>query len=146
TLDDSTVSTTSRSIGPLSLAASYYWRVRAKNLGGWSAYCSPRQFSTIRTTSVEQLNDGIPTVYSLSQNYPNPFNPTTIIQFALPKGSQVLLKVFDLLGREITTLVSQELGPGYFVVRWQANVPSGTYIYRLQAEEFVETRKMILLH
>lgn len=144
--EDSTLRTTSRQIGPLLYNTVYYWRVSASNAGGKSAYSSPRQFSTIRTTAVEQLSNGIPTVYSLSQNYPNPFNPATIIQFALPNESRVSLKVFDLLGKEVTTLVSQELGPGNYMVRWQADVPSGTYIYRLQAGQFVETKKMILLH
>ncbi|MBF8296994.1 MAG: uncharacterized protein HW389_3539, partial [Bacteroidetes bacterium] len=88
----------------------------------------------------------IPTSYSLGQNYPNPFNPTTTIRFALPKASHVTLKVYDLLGREMAAIVSQELGPGYFMVRWLADVPSGMYIYRLQAGEFAETKKMILLH
>ncbi len=145
-LDDSTLSESSRSISKLSLATTYFWRVRAKNEAGWGAFSSARRFSTIRTTSVEQVGNAIPSEYGLSQNYPNPFNPSTIIQFALPKRSQVSLKVFDLLGREVVNLVSQDLGPGYYSVRWQAGVPSGTYIYRLQAGEFVESKKMILLH
>ena len=73
TLDDSTLNTTSRSIGPLSLATSFYWRLRAWNPGGWGVFSSPRQFSTVVTTSVGQLTQAIPTAYSLSQNYPNPF-------------------------------------------------------------------------
>lgn len=145
-VDDTTLTATSKQVGQLSLATKYYWRVRAKNDGGYGPFSQTRQFSTIRTTSVEKLSNVIPTECSLSQNYPNPFNPTTIIEFALPKGGHVSLKVFDLLGKEIATLVSQELGPGYFAVRWQADVPSGTYIYRLQAEEFIESKKMILLH
>lgn len=144
-VDDTTITSLTKAIGPLSLASTYYWRVRAKNAGGFGAFSLVRSFKTIRTTAVEQLSNGIPTEYSLSQNYPNPFNPSTTIQFSLPKGSQVSLKVFDLLGKEVAMLVSQELGPGYFLVRWQADVPSGTYIYRLQAGEFVETKKMILL-
>jgi adenine/guanine phosphoribosyltransferase-like PRPP-binding protein len=56
-----------------------------------------------------------------------------------------LIAMFDLLGKEVATLVSQELGAGYYSVRWQANVASGTYVYRLQAGEFAETRRMILL-
>jgi hypothetical protein len=82
----------------------------------------------------------------LSGDYPNPFDHTTTIQFALSKGSWVSLNVFDLLGREVAMLVSQELGPGYFEVRWQADVPIGAYIYRLQAREFVVSTKMLLLH
>ena len=145
-LYDSSLTTTSRVIGPLSLATTYYWRVRAKNDGGYSAFSSTRQFSTMRTTSVEQSGSGIPTEFALDQNYPNPFNPATTIHFAVPKGGPVSLKVYDLLGREVATLVSQELGAGYFTVRWQAEVASGTYVYRLQAGEFVESKKMILLH
>jgi hypothetical protein len=83
---------------------------------------------------------------NLTQNYPNPFNPSTFIQFGLPKASHVTLKVFDVLGKEVATLVNQELGPGAFTARWEANVPSGIYIYRLQAGEFIDTKKMILLH
>jgi Zn-dependent metalloprotease len=145
TLDDSTLNTTSRSIGPLSLATSYYWRVRAKNEGGWGAFSSTRQFSTIRTTMVEQLGAEIPKEFALSQNYPNPFNPATTIHFALPKSGRATLKVFDILGKEVTILVSEELSAGYYSVRWQASVPSGIYFYRLQAGEFVETKRMVLL-
>jgi hypothetical protein len=145
-VDDSSVTTTSRAVGQLSVAKTYYWRVRGRNDGGWSAFSPGRQFSTIQTTSVEKLGGEIPKKYALSQNYPNPFNPTTIIQFALPNRCQVSVKVFDVLGKEVAALVSQELGQGYYSVRWQAGVPSGTYIYRLQAGEFVETKKMIVLH
>jgi flagellar hook assembly protein FlgD len=81
----------------------------------------------------------------MSQNYPNPFNPSTTVQFAIPRASHVTLKVFDALGEEVATLITQQLGTGYFTVKWQANVPSGIYFYRLQAGEFVETKKMILL-
>lgn len=145
-VNDTTLTVTYRAVGPLSLATTYYWRTRAGNEGGWSAFSQARQFSTIRTISVNRLGGEIPKEYALSQNYPNPFNPTTTIQFALPKGSRISLKVFDLLGKEVTALVSQELGPGYFTVRWQADVPSGTYIYRLQTGDFVDTKKMVLLH
>jgi hypothetical protein len=145
TLDDTTISTTSKAIGPLALSTTYFWHVRAKNDGGWSPFSFTRQFGTIRTTSVDQAGTAIPTEHALSQNYPNPFNPTTTIQFALPKSSRVSLKVVDDLGKEVATLVAQELGPGYFTVRWQANVPSGIYFYRLHAGEFVQTKKMILL-
>jgi len=160
-VDDSTLSAASRSTGPLALATNYYWRVRAKNQAGWGPYSVVRRFSTIRTTSVEQAGSAVPTEYALSQNYPNPFNPSTAIQFALPKSSYVTLRVFDALGKEVTTLVSQDLSPGYFTVRWQASVPSGVYFYRLHARvastgstsspqassarEFVETKKTVLL-
>ncbi len=100
---------------------------------------APRQ-----VTSAIRSQDS-PTTFSLSQNFPNPFNPSTTIRFALPKASHVTLKIFDVLGKEIATLVSQELGAGYYSSVWHADVPSGTYIYRLQAGSYIENRKMLLM-
>ena len=144
-VNDSTLTTPSKATGPLSLATTYYWRVRAKNDGGYGNFSTTRQFKTIRTTSVEQTSEEIPKEYAVSQNYPNPFNPATTIQFAVPKQSFVRLVVFDLLGRNVLTLVSEELPAGYFRTKWNADVPSGIYFYRLQAGEFVQTMKMIVL-
>ena len=144
-VDDSTISSISMSVGPLTLATTYFWRVRAKNEGGWSPFSSSRQFTTVRTTSVERLSSEIPTVYSLSQNYPNPFNPSTRIRFGIPKTGRVALKIFDLLGRELETLVAEELAPAYYEAVWKANVASGIYFYMIRAGDFIETKKMILL-
>ncbi len=84
--------------------------------------------------------------FELYANYPNPFNPSTNISFSLPKRSFVSLKVFDLIGREITTLLSEELPAGNHTRQWNANrEPSGIYLYRLQAGSFTETKKLILL-
>jgi hypothetical protein len=87
-----------------------------------------------------------PHEYVLSDNYPNPFNPTTTIRFALPRGSFVTLKVFNLLGMELATLVENELGAGTYTARWDAgSYPSGLYFYRLKAGPFVATKKFLLL-
>jgi hypothetical protein len=86
-----------------------------------------------------------PRVYTLMQNFPNPFNSTTTIRFDLPSATNVSLKVYDLLGREIASLAQGYLEAGYHQVPWKANVASGIYFYRLRTEEFVETKKMILL-
>ena len=87
-----------------------------------------------------------PMRYALLQNYPNPFNPSTRISYQLPKQSFATLKVFDVLGREIATLVNGEQTAGYKSVSWDAaNVPSGMYFYRLQTKEFMQTRKLLLL-
>lgn len=84
--------------------------------------------------------------FQLFQNYPNPFNPTTLFSFALSSGSFVSLKVFDLSGREVATIVCGQLRAGYHTRQWNtANVSSGTYFYRLQAGTFVETKKCTLL-
>jgi hypothetical protein len=84
--------------------------------------------------------------YHLSQNYPNPFNPSTNIEFDLPKTSKVTLKVFNILGEEVATLLSASLLSGSHSVEWDAsNLASGVYLYRLQAGDYVETRKMVLM-
>jgi hypothetical protein len=88
----------------------------------------------------------IPTSYSLVQNFPNPFNPTTTIQFSLPQAGDVSLKIYNLLGEEVKTLVNEYKEIGNHSVQFNANnLASGIYFYRLQAENFVETKKMILL-
>lgn len=88
----------------------------------------------------------IPEFFSLAQNFPNPFNPQTAIQFTLPQSADVTLKVFDPLGREVTTLVSEKLPAGSYTFQWTPiGLPSGIYFYRLKAGPFVQTRKLILL-
>ena len=88
----------------------------------------------------------IPKIFSLHQNYPNPFNPNTMINFAIPKSSHVYLKVYDLLGQEKATLVNKELSAGYHNVSFDGStLPSGIYFYRIQAGDFIQTKKMILM-
>ncbi|MCW9096104.1 MAG: T9SS type A sorting domain-containing protein, partial [Ignavibacteriaceae bacterium] len=87
-----------------------------------------------------------PLTYSLEQNYPNPFNPSTKIKYSVPQSSQVQIKIFDVLGNEIETLVNEEKRAGTYEINWNAiNLPSGVYFYQLRAGEFVSTKKMILL-
>jgi hypothetical protein len=87
-----------------------------------------------------------PTHYALNQNYPNPFNPTTEISFDLPRDGSVSLKVFDILGREVATLVHRKLAAGKHHAAFDAtSLPSGIYIYRLQAGEFSQSRKMVVI-
>ncbi|HUI30808.1 MAG TPA: YCF48-related protein [Candidatus Acidoferrales bacterium] len=96
--------------------------------------------------SVKDLAGEKPRNFSLAQNYPNPFNPTTNISFTLPVRSFVSLKVFDILGREVATLLHGELAAGSHVEQWNAaGMPSGVYFYRLQAGSFTDTKKVILL-
>ncbi len=96
-------------------------------------------------TGVEDLG-GVPLVYSLEQNYPNPFNPSTKIEFSIPATSQVELKIYSILGQEVTTLVNETLKVGKHSVRFDAgNFASGVYFYRLTAGDFVSTKKMLLL-
>ena len=97
-------------------------------------------------TDVEQNTNSIPKQFRLEQNYPNPFNPTTTIEFALPQRSAVTLKLLDILGREVATLVDDELEAGVHKVSFDAkDLASGVYFYRIQAEGFVRARKLMLL-
>ncbi len=97
-------------------------------------------------SGVSDRENEIPTTYTLGQNYPNPFNPTTTINYQLPTQSHVTLKVFDVLGREVATLVNRVEEPGYKSISWDAqSVPSGVYFYRLQTNSFIETKKLLLL-
>jgi endo-1,4-beta-xylanase len=95
---------------------------------------------------VERNEKGVPTQFSVSQNYPNPFNPTTTIQYSVSSTQYVSLKVYDVLGRELSTLVSEVKPPGTYTVKWDAHgLASGIYFYRLEAAQFTETRKLVLL-
>jgi len=86
------------------------------------------------------------TDYKLTQNYPNPFNPTTTLKYQLPASSKVTLKVYDVLGNEVATLLNEEKEAGTYEVMFEAsNYSSGVYFYRLQAGSFVETKKMVLM-
>lgn len=97
-------------------------------------------------TDVREVNSGIPSTFSLDQNYPNPFNPTTTIRFNLPEASNVVVKIYDMLGQEVQTLVNEELTAGSYDVSFDASrLTSGMYIYSIQAGEFSMTRKMMLL-
>jgi hypothetical protein len=97
-------------------------------------------------TNVQDRSSLVPSEYKLYQNYPNPFNPVTAIRYQLPVSSHVTLKVFDLLGREVATLVNENKKPGSYEVEFDGSkLPSSMYFYRLQAESFVETKKLLLL-
>jgi hypothetical protein len=93
----------------------------------------------------------IPVIFALHQNFPNPFNPITTLNYGLPKDSDVRLTIFDMLGHEVTTLVHSNQKAGFKSVQWDATdsmgrpVSAGVYIYQIEAGEFVQTKKMVLL-
>jgi hypothetical protein len=98
------------------------------------------------TVSVEDLNSEIPTVYSLSANYPNPFNPSTTINFSIPEQSKVKVTVYDALGNQIDVIADEVKSAGSYSVKWNAgNYSSGIYFYKLETDNFVQVRKMILM-
>ncbi|MCG3158758.1 MAG: hypothetical protein DKINENOH_05402 [bacterium] len=121
--------------------------------GNWSIMTMIKYVES-PTTVATQGSDALPAEYSLAQNYPNPFNPTTTIEFALPQASFVTLKIYDLLGNEVATLVAEKLPAGTHQRVWEAKgLASGVYLYRLQAGDpsagsgqgFVQTKKLALL-
>lgn len=88
----------------------------------------------------------VPDQYELSQNYPNPFNPSTTIQFSLPRQTQLKINLYNMLGEQVATITEGMYESGYHRVTFNANnLPSGTYVYRLESSEFLQVKKMILL-
>jgi hypothetical protein len=127
---------------PLATTGNYYYRVRAMNGNGNSGWTNPPEI----ISNVRELSSTVPEVFTLSQNYPNPFNPETKIKFQIPTSSDVVLQVFDVLGREVKTLVNERLQPGSYETTFDGkDLSSGVYLYRLQAGGFVETKKLLLL-
>ncbi len=93
-----------------------------------------------------RVSNLVPAEYSLEQNYPNPFNPSTEIKFSVPQTTNVTLKVFDVMGREVATLIDEQMEAGkHSVVFDAANLSSGVYYYTIITENFIQTKKMLLL-
>jgi len=110
----------------------------------WDIYTTIKYVQT--PVAVKEKELGQPNTYRLAQNYPNPFNPSTTIRYGLAKSGHVTLKVFNLYGQEIATLVNETKSAGEYKIQWNPNnVPCGVYMYRLRAGEFVQTRKLVLL-
>ena len=113
---------------------------------GYSFWTDSFELKVPPIIGVEEEITGLPTEYSLSNAYPNPFNPTTTIEYSLPISGNVSLIVYNLLGQKVAKLLSEPQQPGYHSVTWDASsMASGIYFYRLQAGDFVQTRKMVLL-
>jgi Endoglucanase len=123
----------------------YYYRLSVNIKDSIIAQSYPIMMTAhLSTTSVPLTN--APFRFQLSENYPNPFNPTTTISFQLPQRLHVTLKVYDVIGREVATLVNEELSVGNHTQQWNAmNMSSGIYFYRLQAGSFTETKKLVLV-
>ncbi|MGE5363824.1 MAG: T9SS type A sorting domain-containing protein, partial [Bacteroidota bacterium] len=102
-----------------------------------------------KTTSVAERNSGnLHQRLIIEQNYPNPFNPSTIISYTLPESGRITLKVFDLLGKEVASLLDEYQEAGDHDIEFNTrvyNIPSGIYFYRLQTGKFIQTRKMLFL-
>jgi hypothetical protein len=100
----------------------------------------------LTTVGVHSLSDGIPKEFALDQNYPNPFNPSTVITYQLPSNTIVRLKVYDILGREIRTLVNERQAAGTHTILFDgSNLASGVYFFRMEAGSYIDTKKFVLL-
>ena len=116
------------------------------NQGGGFSYIRAASPTHIRTDPSHTLAGIVPQEHVLAQNYPNPFNPETSIDFGLPEDSQVRLTVYNTLGQEVEVLVDEEMQAGYYILSWDAEgLPTGVYFYRIEAEGFTETRRMVLM-
>jgi hypothetical protein len=163
---DTVIFRSSLSLGDLNWSQ-FYWMIPDTNQFYWGAQYSYErritsdssyslqwrlflgEFTTgniIAVTGVDEKLPQPPDVFALDQNYPNPFNPVTTIQFSLASAQHTILKVYDILGREVATLVSEMRQPGTYHVPFDgSNLSSGVYLYRLEAGGFVQTRKLLLL-
>jgi hypothetical protein len=132
--------------GILSNCTKYYWRVKAYITGDSSQWSAVRSFTTTCPPGVKQISSEIPAEYKLYNNYPNPFNPATNIKYQITNNKFTTLKIFDVLGREVKSLVNEFQKAGVYEVSFDAtDLTSGIYFYRLQSGDFNEVKKMILI-
>ena len=138
-------SATSIVVSSLTANTKYYYRVSASNSNGTSAYSNVITLTTA-VTGIENNFSGLPNNFKLLPNYPNPFNPATSIRYEVSKDAFVTIKVFDVIGNEVRVLVNDERSPGRYEIKFSADaLPSGIYICKMQAGDFLQTQKMILL-
>ena len=140
------------SSGPYSIPAGSYINVAFAIAADISlpnlrtAFANARAKYNVILTSVNDNINPVPYKFELVQNYPNPFNPSTTIKFSIPSESHVNLKIYDMLGREVRTLLNEEKVPGNYSVNFIAgNLPSGVYFYKLTAGNYTDAKKLILL-
>jgi len=104
------------------------------------------QYVKDNPVGVSEMASGLPSTFELGQNFPNPFNPTTNISYSIPTTCKVTLRLFDILGREVQTLVNTVQVPGKYTVTLNAqNLATGAYIYRISADNFGATKKLMLV-
>jgi hypothetical protein len=144
------LTTTSVTLQGLEKNKDYFWRVASKTeKGEVSSFSAPTAFSTGSVVSVEEAV--IPNTFELMQNYPNPFNPSTQINFSIPVNGFVTLKIYDLLGKEIKTLINSEYSAGSHSMQWNGDdnlgnkVSTGIYVYRMTSGNFASSKKMLLI-
>jgi hypothetical protein len=132
-------------LGKLNISTTYFWRVCVGDSLGFSDWSYVWNFTT-RSTGINTISSEIPKEYKLYQNYPNPFNPTTKIRFDLPKASDTKLIVYDILGKDVATLLNEKLSSGTYEVIFDGiNLSSGIYFYKLESCDFTDVKRFILI-
>ena len=117
----------------------------------YTGFWNPWAVWAVPVEEEEEDFSQLPKEFALRENYPNPFNPTTVIEYALPKASQVKIQIYNILGQKVRELVDEPQEPGYKMIRWDGKddsgveVSSGVYFYRIAAGDFMKSKKMILL-
>jgi hypothetical protein len=144
--------TTVTILDTLDMSTLYYWRVSGVNIGGEGSFSIVSHFTTSDLVDVVEQSSGIPKEYALLQNYPNPFNPSTTISYDLPKNSYVKLIIYDVLGRNVATLVDGMKSANRYQVEWNpSRLSSGVYFYRIDVRSqdgsgnFTSVKKLLFL-
>jgi photosystem II stability/assembly factor-like uncharacterized protein len=143
---DTTLSVTQVTVpaGKLTNNVKYFWRVMSSGPGGNSAWSAVWNFKPL-LTGISGMNE-IPAEFKLYNNYPNPFNPSTTIKYDLPENGFVKIRVFDITGQEVNTLVNEQKQAGRYEITFNAaSLSSGVYFYRIEAGKFTEMKKMVLV-
>jgi hypothetical protein len=129
----------------LSVNTTYFWRVSAKNNLGWGQKSNWWKFTTA-STGISKISENIPQRFNLYNNYPNPFNPSTSIKFDIPLNCFVKINIYDISGRKIDVLLNSKMDAGSYLINYNAdNLSSGVYFYQFQTDNYISTKKMILL-
>ncbi len=127
-------------------STNYYWRVSSSVNSVYSSWTETWNFKVDFVTGVDKYKNVLPKVFYLAQNFPNPFNPVTKIYFSVPSSQIVKLQIYNILGQQVKTLVNKQMEAGNYSADFNAaNLPSGIYLYKLQAGNFSQVKKMLLI-
>ncbi len=144
--EDSMIVDTTTQVGQLENTTTYYWRVKAFHDEGGGEFSDIGRFITADVTGIKLIEENVPKEFCLHQNYPNPFNGSTVIRFSMPRADNVLIKITDILGKEISVLLNEPMPAGYFEIQWNAgNLNSGIYFYLIRSGNFSDIKKAVLM-